>query len=417
MLSELDRKLERYERIYGCQGNETTPGSRLEGLIHRAFEKTGRQVVVLIDEYDYPLLDVNNSQLSILRDVMQNFYAPLKPCDEFLRFVFLTGITKFSQLSIFSKLNNISNISMDEAYSGICGITDEELHTQMSYDVELLAKYSEVTTDEMYSILKQNYDGYHFSPKSPDIYNPYSLLSAMFHRNIRAYWFSNGTPTSLIKSIKEFNLNPTDIKDIQLKASGFDTPTDTARTAYPLLYQSGYLTITSYDKELDVYTLNIPNKEVNVGLMENLLPMYVNDADHVAVMSEYISRDISLGDIDGALSRIQKYFLTIPYCNNAKSEGHYQRLFYTILSLSIKIPKNLIIEDHTAKGRIDLTIITSSAIYIIEFKVSGTAKAALEQINEKNYAARYTLHNLPIVKVGIAFDTTSATIEEWVTER
>ena len=277
--SMLNIQLYRYEEIYGRLDGEVMLNDRLTGLIQRAYQQTGKQVVVLIDEYDAPLLDVmhEDKNLPILRNVMRNFYSPLKACDPYLRYVFLTGITKFSQLSIFSELNNIKNISMDEPYAAICGITEEEIKEQMSYDLDLLAEKMQITRDEVLAKLKENYDGYHFTWPSPDIYNPFSLFNAFNDGKFNSYWFGSGTPTYLIEMLNKFGVLPSEIGGIEAVAAEFDAPTERMTSITPLLYQSGYITIKGYDSVFDIYTLNIPNKEVRIGLMRNLIPSYITN--------------------------------------------------------------------------------------------------------------------------------------------
>ena len=277
--SMLNIQLYRYEEIYGRLDGEVMLNDRLTGLIQRAYQQTGKQVVVLIDEYDAPLLDVmhEDKNLPILRNVMRNFYSPLKACDPYLRYVFLTGITKFSQLSIFSELNNIKNISMDEPYAAICGITEEEIKEQMSYDLDLLAEKMQITRDEVLAKLKENYDGYHFTWPSPDIYNPFSLFNAFNDGKFNSYWFGSGTPTYLIEMLNKFGVLPSEIGGIEAVAAEFDAPTERMTSITPLLYQSGYITIKGYDSVFDIYTLDIPNNEVRIGLMRNLIPSYITN--------------------------------------------------------------------------------------------------------------------------------------------
>lgn len=358
LLQELNLKLYGYEQIYGRLDEEVNPNQRLMGLIKRAYEQTGKKVVVLIDEYDAPLLDVvhERENLDVLRNIMRNFYSPLKACDPYLRYVFLTGITKFSQLSIFSELNNIENISMDEPYAAICGISEDEIRSQMEEDVDRLAKNLEVTLEEALMKLKENYDGYHFTYPSPDIYNPFSLLTAMEKGKIGSYWFGSGTPTYLIKMLDKFGVKPSEIGRKQLKSSAFDAPTETMTDAVPLLYQSGYITIKDYNKMLDLYTLDIPNKEVRLGLMESLLPHYVdNKTPEATTMVAYLFYDIQNGDMDAALHRLQEFLSTIPYCDNTKFEGHYQQVFYIIFSL---LGYYVDVEVRTPRGRVDIVLRT-----------------------------------------------------------
>ena len=273
----LDFELNKLENLFGIDTPRQDPNTRLADLIIKAYQQTGKQVVVLIDEYDAPLLDVvhEDSHLKDLRNVMRNFYSPLKDCEPMLRFVFLTGITKFSQMSIFSELNNITNISMDHEYAGICGITKEELETQMSADVDALAVKMNLTRTQTLDALREFYDGYHFAAQSPDIFNPYSLLNAMAKSKLDYYWFTSGTPTYLIEMLKKFQVMPSDIGRCEADKSDFDAPTEMMVSIMPLLYQSGYITIKGYDPETELFTLDIPNKEIRVGLYRSLLPNYI----------------------------------------------------------------------------------------------------------------------------------------------
>ena len=414
--SELSLKLVRYEAIYGRGEGEKEINQRLEGLIKRAYQQTGKQVVVLIDEYDAPLLDVVHEEkdLPILRNVMRNFYSPLKACDPYLRYVFLTGITKFSQLSIFSELNNIKNISMDEAYAAICGITEEELRFQMRDGLEVLAYKLQTTPEEILAVVKENYDGYHFTLPSPDIYNPYSLLNALSDGKLDFYWFGSGTSTYLIEMLRKYHVMPQQIGNRKALSTSFDAPTERMTDITPLLYQSGYITIKDYSAITRLYTLDIPNKEVRIGLMESLLPNYLHEKTidgltTVAFLYEAISEE----RMDDALRLLQEFFSTIPYCNHAAYEGHYQQLLYVVFSL---LGRYVDVEVHTPRGRVDVVLRTSTTLYLIELKLDKSADDAIEQINLKNYAERFALCGLPIVKVGINFDSKKGTIGDWKIE-
>ena len=256
--------LEDQEKEWGINEPRIGANNRLIDLINTAYEKSGKQVVVLIDEYDAPMLDVahEKEQLDVLRNIMRNFFSPLKYSEAKLRFVFLTGITKFSQVSIFSELNNITNVSMDDEYAGICGITKEELLENMSDDIDMLADALGYSREMMIAKLKENYDGYHFSKKSPDVFNPYSLLNCFSKKELGAFWFSSGTPTYLINMLRQFGVLPTEIAPTEAVSSSFNAPTENMKTITPLLYQSGYVTIKEYDPETRIYTLDIPNKEI-----------------------------------------------------------------------------------------------------------------------------------------------------------
>ena len=414
----LDYRLQEEEKKWGVTKPVKGANNRLIDLINTAYEKSGKQVVVLIDEYDAPMLDVvhEKEQLDMLRNMMRNFYSPLKYSEAKLRFVFLTGITKFSQVSIFSELNNIINISMNDEYAGICGITKEELLTQMSEDIDELAKSQELTREETIAELKENYDGYHFSAKSPDVYNPFSLLNCFSTREFGAYWFSSGTPTYLIKMMRKFKVMPTNISRMYAKSSAFDAPTENMTAITPLLYQSGYLTIKGYDKFSKLYTLDLPNKEIKVGLFESLLPNYLegmfaqNGDVAIAQMSVLIRQD----NMDGALQLLQTFLGTVPYCNVTNYEGHYQQMLYIIFSLLTGYVVD--VEVHTPKGRLDIVMLTHTRLYIIELKLNKNAQAALQQINLKNYAQRFALCGKPVSKVGINFDSSTGNIEDWVIE-
>lgn len=409
----LNVQLYRYEEIYGKQDEEVTLNDRLSGLIRRACQQTGRQVAVLIDEYDAPLLDVVHEEknLPVLRNVMRNFYSPLKACDPYLRYVFLTGITKFSQLSIFSELNNIENISMDESYAAICGISEEEMLTQMSVDLKLLAGKINATQDEVVALLKKNYDGYHFTWPSPDIYNPFSLLTAMAKGKIDSYWFGSGTPTYLIEMLNKFGIVPSKIGGIEAVSAEFDAPTERMTSITPLLYQSGYITIKGYDREFDIYTLDIPNKEVRTGLMRSLIPSYItNDTLTTTTTVVNLARALTRDDMDGALRLLQEFLSTVPYCDNANSEGHYQQVFYIIFSL---LGYYIDVEVRTPRGRVDVVLRTRTTLYVMELKLDKSADAAMQQINLKNYPERFALSELPVVKVAVNFDGERRTLGEW----
>lgn len=394
------------------------PNVRLNALINSIYAKTGKQIVVLIDEYDAPMLDVahEDKRLDILRNIMRNFYSPLKKCESLLRFVFLTGITKFSQVSIFSELNNIKNISMDEEYAGICGITEEELLTQMSEDIDMLAKTQDLTREATVAKLKEYYDGYHFSKVSPDIFNPYSLLNCFADKNFGAYWFSSGTPTYLINMLNRFDVLPATIAPTEALSSAFDAPTEKMTSITPLLYQSGYVTIKDYDKDTQLYTLDIPNKEIRVGLFNSLLPNYVNgtQAQQGGVTITKMASLIRRRDMDGALQLLQDYFETLPYCNVTNYEGHYQQMLYIIFTLLTGFVVD--VEVHTPKGRVDMVLLTNTDLYLLELKLNKSAQAAMRQINLKNYHRRFALSGKPITKVGINFDSTKGNIEDWIIE-
>ena len=415
---ELSAKLSAYEQIYG-KGlpDEVNLNQRLEGLIRRAYVQTGKKAVVLIDEYDAPLLDVAHKQESLdaLRLVMRNFYSPLKACDPYLQFVFLTGITKFSQLSIFSELNNLTNISMDEDFAAVCGITKEEVLTQMPDYLDRLAQATRKTREEVFAALQRQYDGYHFAWPSPDIFNPFSLILAFAKKKISNYWFASGTPTFLIEKLRDFHILPSMIKPTTSMESAFNAPTESMSSIIPLLYQGGYFTIKGYNEMSELYTLDVPNKEIRMGLMECLLPNYVQIDSYkgtttVAEMYMALYHD----DLDGMLRLLQAYLLTIPYCENTDYEGHYQQLLYVIFSL---MGRYVDVEVHTSTGRVDMVMRTDKALYLFELKLNKSVEAAMRQIDLKDYASKFALSGLPVIKVGINFDADRRTIGDWKIEK
>ncbi len=414
----LDIQLTPYEELYGRNEKELYPNDRLDGIVKRAYKQIGQKVVVIIDEYDAPLLDVvhEKENLKALRRIMQNFYSPLKKLDPYLEFTFITGITKFSQLSIFSELNNLENISMFDQYSAICGISKTELTTVMRPDVENLGKALGMSYEECLEELGNYYDGYHFSENSEDIFNPFSLIKAMNGQKIQPYWFTSGTPTYLINKLRQFDVLPTAIAPMEALESAFDAPTETMKTITPLLYQSGYITIKGYDRESTLYTLDIPNKEIKTGLFESLLPNYVKGmyAQNGGVTIARMSVLIRKNDMEDALQLLQAFLGTVPYCNVTNHEGHYQQMLFIIFSLLTEFLVD--VEVHTPKGRVDIVLLTKTDLYIIELKLNKTAQAAMQQINLKNYRQRFALSGKPVTKVGINFDSTQGNITDWVIE-
>lgn len=414
----LSNRLEAEERKWGITHTKRGANDRLTELITTAYEISGKQVVVLIDEYDAPMLDVAHDKetLDELRNVMRNFFSPLKMCEPMLRFVFLTGITKFSQVSIFSELNNIKNISLDDEYAGVCGITKEELLTQMSEDIDVLAEAQGMTREETIAKLKENYDGYHFSPASPDVFNPYSLLNCFDDKNFGAYWFSSGTPTYLINMLRKFKVLPAKIGRSLARSSAFDAPTENLKTITPLLYQSGYITIKGYNKMSQLFTLDLPNKEIKVGLFESLLPYYLEGmyAEEGDVAIAQMSVLIRQGDMDGALRLLQEFLGTVPYCNNTNYEGHYQQVLFIIFTLLTHFVVD--VEVHTPNGRVDVVMETEDTLYLIELKLNKSAQSAMQQINLKQYDQRFARCGKPIVKVGVNFDAKKGNIEDWIIE-
>ncbi len=409
----LGRELEPYEKAYGCDKGKWDVNIRLTNLVQAAYEQTGQKVVVIIDEYDAPLLDVvhENENLQDLRRIMQNFYSPLKKLDPYLEFTFLTGITKFSQLSIFSELNNLENISMFDQYSAICGISLTELTTAMKPDVERLGKALGLSYEECLEKLQSYYDGYHFSKNSEDVFNPFSLIRALNGQEIEPFWFGSGTPTFLLKVLDKYNFNLAMLERQDVTLSSFDLSPEEMTDALPLLYQSGYLTIKQYDPVFREYTLGIPNKEVRDGLLNSMLPHYVNPSrtDNDAFLLGFC-KAVYRNDIEAALKHMQTYMATIPYDLENRTEKHFQTIFYLMFSfLNIYIQT----EVKSAIGRADAVMHMPDTIYVFELKVDKTADEALEQIDSKGYMLPYQASGKRLVKIGISFDSSQRTISNW----
>lgn len=410
---------------FGKTESETTPGKLLTGMIRRAYETTGKQVAVIIDEYDAPLLEVlhEEERLPEYRRVMQELYTPLKASEPMIRFCFITGITKFSQLSIFSTINNLTNVSLDDKYAAICGITEQEFAIDMAPDIAMLAEEYECTPEEMHAKLKQQYDGYRFAGKSPDIYNPFSLLKCFNQRRINNYWFESGTPTFLIRQMKHFRTDITTMEHIEAVASAFDRPTEAMESALPLLYQSGYLTIKDYDRETDSYVLAIPNKEVRVGFVEGLMPAYIGlDGSSVQVgFAMKFWRALKRNDIDLAMQEMKAFLAGIPYVEGfqkkleeAKNfEGFYEYTFWLIFNMLNVYARTQV---KCACGRIDFVVKMPDTTYVFELKVNGTAREALDQINGKGYYLPYQTDGRHLVKVGVQFDRDTMTVGEYLVE-
>ena len=414
-----------YETVYGRDIVETTPGMRLSGVIDRAYTQTGKQVVVIIDEYDAPLLDVlhEDQELKKIREVMQEFYQRLKKQEAKIRFCFITGITKFSQLSIFSTINNLKNVTMLPRFSAICGITEQEVRRDLAVDIKAMSEVYGCSPEEMFEKIKLRYDGYHFASVSDDIYNPYSLLNALVDQQLDNYWFASGTPTFLIHQLQHFKTNIMSLDKLEVPSSAFDQPTENMQDALPLLYQSGYLTIKDYDREGEVYTLSIPNQEVRIGYVKGLLPIYtgLNDADVQVGFSLKFWRALKQGDADKAMREMQSYMAGIPYVEGFKqkladaatAEGFYEYTLYLIFSMLNVYVRTQV---KCAGGRVDMVVLMPDTIYVFELKVNGTAQEALDQINSKHYALPYQTDGRRVVKVGVKFEADTRIPEEWAIE-
>ena len=409
----LDFILRPYEKLYGKEEWEDTPNKRLMGLVERANEQTGKKVVVIIDEYDAPLLDVvhERENLQTLRFIMQNFYSPLKKLDPYLEFTFITGITKFSQLSIFSELNNLDNISMFDQYSAICGISKTELTTVMKPDVEGLGKALGMTYEECLEELRKYYDGYHFSKNSEDVFNPFSLVRAMNGQAIESYWFGSGTPSYLIKSLQKYHVNVMDIENNSCDVDDFDVSPEQMTSPLPLLYQSGYLTIKKYNPMLKRYSLGYPNREVKIGMLKSLAPNYLSpiSLDNSSLVGDFLEK-LYDGNLEGAMTRLKAYLASISNRLSNKNERDFQTVFYLIFNL---MGAYMRVEEDSAVGRADAVVYMPDAVYVFELKYDGSAEEAIKQIDDKGYLIPYSADGKRLIKVGVNYDSQQRTIGEW----
>jgi hypothetical protein len=414
LLELLDGFLSQWENQYEIERTAISPDSRFQYLIRTLYEKTGKKVVVLIDEYDKPILDtMHDKELSEAnKNTLRGFYGVLKSSADYLRFVFITGITKVANLNVFSELNQLVDISMDSKYGSICGITQEELETYFMPEIEIMAKEFQTTTEDVLLRLKANYDGYHFAKHCPDIYNPFSLLSAFFDLNFANYWFHTGTPTFLVKMIENGEIDVTKLEDsISYPSSNIMNYRIDSNDPIPLMYQTGYLTI----KEIieDILILGYPNAEVRDGFIRELLPVYAGKiVDDPAFQFQSFVLDLIHGKVDDFMRRMQTFYAAVPFDLNTKSEKHYKLVFYTLIK---SMGSRVLMEDHSAAGSCDAVILARDTIYIIEFKLAGngTVEDAFEQIEQKNYAGKYAMDGKKIVKIAAEFDGETRTIGRW----
>ena len=425
MHSILHIHLSRWEKQYGADTVEQTFSSRFKGIVERAYEQTGRQVVILVDEYDKPLLQtmgVNESLNESYRNILKAFYSVLKTCDQYIRFAFLTGVTKFSKVSIFSDLNNLRDISLEEEYAGICGITQKELEANFQPEIQALAQRQGLDYSQAVAALKRWYDGYLFHPAGQNMYNPFSVLNAFVKKEIKSYWFSTGTPTFLVNFLKEAYYFIPDLDgNVELDEDGLETYRAVAQDALPILFQAGYLTIKKYISDLRLYGLGFPNDEVRYGFLHNLLPAYSDvPFGQAGVSVARFVQDIRKGNVDGFMERMQAIIAGIPYDNFSEKslklrEQNYQTAVYLIFALMGQFVQT---EIHCSTGRSDCVVVTADTIYLFEFKLSsnGSAEDALNQIKEKNYAAQYKTSGKKIVLIGSSFDEQARTIRDWNVE-
>lgn len=425
LAESLDYFLKKQEKIYGLKNEGDSFGKRFQSLIETAYNKTGRQVVILVDEYDKPLLQtmgVNEALNEEYRNTLKAFYSVIKTCDQYIRFAFLTGVTKFSKVSIFSDLNNLQDISMLNDYAEICGLTQAEIEKTFKPEIERLAKNTKNSYDKMLEELKKRYDGYKFSILGESVYNPFSILNTFNSGELKNYWFATGTPTFLVNYLKDAYYNIPDLDGkVELDESMLNEYRADAKAPIPILFQSGYLTIKEYIEEVNMYRLGFPNDEVRYGFLKNLFPSYSSlRPDETGVSIWKFVEDIRAGNVDSFMERMQAIIAGVPYDNLPKDklklrEQNYQTAVYLIFKLMGQFIET---EIHCAKGRADCIVHTKDSIYIFEFKLisAGTPEDAIAQIKEKGYAAQFKAEGKKIILIGSSFDEEERTIGEWKME-
>ena len=413
----LSNQLTQWEAVYGKGNDENTLSNRFKGIIQRANEQTGKGVVVLVDEYDKPLLQAihNETLLEAYRVILKAFYGVLKSSDKYLRFVFLTGVTKFSQVSVFSDLNQLNDISMSKAYATICGLTKEELLENFKPELEDLSEECEQSFDETVEMMAQQYDGYHFHQKGEGVFNPFSVLNAFDKKEFGNYWFQTGTPTFLVKSLQKADYDLRTLMDgVESSAINFSEYRADTDNPIPLIYQSGYLTIKDFDNRFKIYTLGFPNDEVRYGFLNFLIPFYtpITDDKKNFYIGKFI-QELEEGKVDAFMKRFESFFADFPYELNDRTERHYQVVVYLIFKLMGQFTQA---EVHSAKGRADAIVQTPDYVYVFEFKLDGTAEEALRQINEKGYAEPFKSDNRKVLKVGVEFSAETRNVKRWLVE-
>ena len=413
----LERQLRGWEKTYETGGEGITHSGRFMEVIKKAYEKTGRGVVILIDEYDKPLLNSFHDEAlqKAFRETLTAFYTVLKSADQWLRFVFITGVTKFAQMGIFSNLNQLKDISLDPRYAALCGLTGDEIRADFVPELKLLAKENNLDDEACMERLTRMYDGYHFNYRNMvGIYNPFSILNVLDSTMFENYWFASGTPTFLAEMLKKTDFDLRELDGIEVSAASLSDDRANINNPVPMIYQSGYLTIKKYDKEFQIYTLGFPNDEVKYGFLNFVTPFYtpVAETDTSFYIGKFI-RELREGDPDAFLTRLRAFFAGISYELNNRTERHYQTIFYLVFKLMGQFAET---EVRSAKGRADAVVKTDAYIYVFEFKLDGSADQALAQIDDRGYLIPYTVDGRKLVKIGVNFDPAQRNIGDWKRE-
>ena len=413
----LERQLRGWEKTYETGGEGITHSGRFMEVIKKAYERTGRGVVVLIDEYDKPLLyNFHDEALQkAFRETLTAFYTVLKSADQWLRFVFITGVTKFAQMGIFSNLNQLKDISLDPRYAALCGLTGDEIRADFVPELKLLAKENNLDDEACMERLTRMYDGYHFNYRNMvGIYNPFSILNVLDSTMFENYWFASGTPTFLAEMLKKTDFDLRELDGIEVSAASLSDDRANINNPVPMIYQSGYLTIKKYDERFQIYTLGFPNDEVKYGFLNFVTPFYtpVAETDTSFYIGKFI-HELESGDVDAFLTRLRAFFAGISYELNNRTERHYQTIFYLVFKLMGQFAET---EVRSAKGRADAVVKTADYIYVFEFKLDGSADQALAQINDRGYLIPYTVDGRKLVKIGVNFDPAQRNIGDWKRE-
>lgn len=422
LINIINDTLDVWEHIYGSDTQERDVSLRFKGIIRSAFKRTGQRVVVLIDEYDKPILQaIGRPELQKeYKELLKAFYGVLKSMDGYVRFAMLTGVTKFGKVSVFSDLNNLNDISMNSDYATVCGITEDELHTYFDEELHNMTGAMGMSYDEICAEMRKNYDGYHFSYGSLGIYNPFSVLKMLYAKEFGSYWFATGTPTYLVELLKRFDYNLENLTNESVTADILDEVDTPETSPIPIIYQSGYLTIKGYDSEFKQYKLGFPNSEVEEGFIKYLLPHYANTRRDTSSFSiQHFVIDVRKGDVDSFMTRLKSLFADTPYEHvigqqkALNTELHFHNVLYIAFKLLGFYTET---EYHTSRGRIDMVVKTSEYIYIMEFKLDGTAEQALQQINDKGYAEPFLADGRQVIKVGVNFSKEARSLDRWVVE-
>lgn len=411
----LEEQLTSWEALYGSQAATESYSGRFMAVIKAACEKTGMRVVVLVDEYDKPLLRaMHDEELQTrYRNLLTGFYTVLKSADPWLHFVFITGVTKFAQVGIFSNLNQLKDISFHPEFVTLCGLTREEIEDTFESDLHVLAENNCMTYDEAIAALAARYDGYRFSSRNKTgMFNPFSVLNALSDKMFENYWFSSGTPTFLAEMLKKTNYDLRDLEGIEVTAASLTDDRADVNNPVPMIYQSGYLTIKDYDERFRLYTLGYPNEEVRYGFLNFVAPFYtcVPAVDTSFYIGKFIN-ELESGQVDAFLTRMRAFFADFPYELNVRTEKHYQVVFYLIFKLMGQFTQT---EVRSAQGRADAVVWTSNYIYVFEFKLDGSAEEALKQIDDKGYLIPYTTDERQLIKVGVNFNGEQRNLGEWL---